>query len=183
MINQWAGMPRTDAPRAGLRRQRGVTLFEFAVVAAIFALLVGVGLNRLHIYQHHAEKLAAEQVVAAMRLALQMRVVQLYAQQRLGEPGAIADENPIGWLQRPPRNYLGELRSPDPRTLAPGNWYYDPGERKLIYLLLSIPDSFAPGPLILLIFKVESTRLPLDPALQAPSGRVANVALIQISDQ
>jgi general secretion pathway protein G len=164
------------------QRQRGFSLFEFAVAAAVFAILVGIAANRLNLYQQQVESVAAEQLVSSLRAALQSRVAQLHAAQRKRELLTIVDENPIGWLSRTPKNYLGEYYSPDNKKLTAGSWYFDRGEKALVYLITR-QDSFAFRSSILLKFKVESLRLPSNTARLAQSGPIENLALIQVFDQ
>jgi type II secretory pathway pseudopilin PulG len=170
------------APASGGRsRQRGFSLFEFGVVAAVFAILVGVAANRLNLYQQQAESVAAEQLVGTLRVALQLKVLQLRARQRQKELLTIVEENPIGWLSAAPKNYLGEYYSPDNKKFTSGSWYFDRGEKTLVYLLTH-QNSFAFRSSILLKFKVESLSSPMNPARLVQSATIENVALVQVFD-
>jgi general secretion pathway protein G len=152
------------------------------VAAAVFAALVGVAANRLNFYQQQVESVAAEQLVATLRVALQFRISHLTAEQRRSEVLTIVGDNPIDWLSEKPKNYLGEYYSPDNKKLTRGSWYFDRGDRTLVYLS-SQQNSFAFGSSILLKFKVKSARLPLKPAQPDQSGTIDNVALIQVFDE
>jgi type II secretory pathway pseudopilin PulG len=163
-------------------RQRGYSLFEFGVAAGIFAILVGIATNRLYLYQQQLESVAAEQLVSTLRVALQLRVAQLYATQRNKELLTIADENPMGWLSAAPKNYLGEYYSPDHKKFTPGSWYFDRREKTLVYLLTH-QNSFAFRSSILLKFKVESLSLPTNPAQLAQPAMIESVALVQVFDR
>ena len=164
---------------ADLRRQRGFSLFEFGVVAALFALLVGIAANRLHFYQEEAESVAAEQLISTLRVALQLKVAHAVSSGQPEELIVLADANPIAWLEKAPMNYLGEYYSPDKQKLKIGHWYFDRGEKTLVYLL-SHRNSFAFRSSILLKFKVESVRLPSIPAKQALAAEIHNLALVQV---
>jgi general secretion pathway protein G len=170
---------RRSLPLRQQARQRGFSKFEFALAAALFAVLVGVAANRLVAYQETLETVAAEQLITNLRGALALRMSQLTAAERRREIDAIADENPIGWLYEKPKNYLGEYYAPDNQKLAPGNWYFDRRDKTLVYLLIR-RKSFAPHASILLKFKVESLRLPLIPPNPVQSAVIANVALVQV---
>jgi hypothetical protein len=174
-------LARQRAPH-GPRRQRGFSRFEFAVAAAVFAALVGIAANRLNLYQQQIESVAAEQLIATLRVALQFRISHLTAEQRQNEVLTIADENPIEWLSEKPKNYLGEYYSPDNKKLTRGSWYFDRGDRTLVYLL-SHQNSFAFGSSILLKFKVKSPRLPLKPVQPDESGTIDSMALVQVFDE
>ncbi len=54
--------------------QTGFSLFELIVVVCIVAVVAGILLNRLHLYEEAAEKAAMQQTAAAIKSALQMRV-------------------------------------------------------------------------------------------------------------
>ena len=167
--------------QAAPARQRGFSKFEFALVALLFAVLVGVGADRLNAYQVRIETVAAEQLIASLRTALTLRISQLTATQRRRDIAAVADENPIGWLYEKPRNYLGEYYSPDSEKLASGNWYFDRHTKTLVYLLTR-RKSFAPHSSILLRFKVKSLSLPTIPTVAAPSAPIESVSLVQVFD-
>lgn len=163
------------------RQQRGFSLFEFGVAAFVFAVLVGIGANRLNFYQEAAESVATEQLISTLRVALQLKVAHAMAAGQPGELLRVAGENPIGWLVHAPKNYLGEYYSPDNQKLKIGHWYFDRGEKTLVYLL-SQRNSFAFRSSILLKFKVESARLPSIPAKQALAAEIHNLALVQVVD-
>jgi general secretion pathway protein G len=170
-----------QGPTETVRRQRGFSRFEFAVVAAVLAALVGIGVNRINLYQQQVETVATEQLIATLRVALQFRISHLAAQQRQGELLTIVGANPIDWLSEKPKNYLGEYYFPDNKKLKAGSWYFDRSQKTLVYLL-SHQNSFAFGSSILLKFKVKSTRLPMNPARPDPSGTIESVALVQVFD-
>lgn len=160
-------------------RQRGWSKFEFALTSALFALLVSIGLERLGSFQQRVESAAAEQLVDTLRAALTIKVSQLSAAQRQSDVGALLDDNPMLWLSAPPSNYLGEYYAPDPRRLAPGNWYFDRG-RKLLAYKHNAQNNFSSHTFILLEYKVKSSQLPMAPQRTGRSAVIANVALVQI---
>lgn len=170
-----------QAARHGQRRQRGFSLFEFAVAAALFAIMVGVAANRINSYQQKLESVAAEQLIATLRVALQFRISHLAALQRQHEDLTMIGENPIDWLSEKPKNYLGEYYSPDIKKLTKGNWYFDRSEKMLVYLPIH-QNSFAFDSLILLKFKVKSLRLPV-PAQADQFRLIENVALVQVFEE
>ena len=117
------------------RRQHGYTLFELAVVACVFAILVTVFLTRVAYYQHEAERVTVAQILGSLRTGLRVKALQLHLEGRRAQLPALARQNPFGWLAETPPNYLGEFYGPELEKLPAGNWLYDRKEQKVIYLL------------------------------------------------
>ena len=145
-------------------RNRGFTLIELLIVVSIVAILFGVALDRLLRYQEMGERAAVQQNVAAINTALNMKFAAYIVR---GRPAAIESEvgkNPIGLLARSPENYLGELYSPDIKSLPRGSWYFDVASHDLVYL----PNrrrylSSGEGPPEALHFRVALTQVRNDP--------------------
>lgn len=142
------------------RRQRGAGYFEFAVVAIIFAILCGVLLQKMQFYQQEAERLAVEQVVTSVRAALASRVTSLYLKGKEAEMTALAQQNPMEWLERRPPNYAGEFDAPPkPGAVPEGYWYFDRSTATLSYLL-NKGSFFRESAAKRLNFKVKFARIP-----------------------
>jgi prepilin-type N-terminal cleavage/methylation domain-containing protein len=118
-----------------LKRSRGFTLLELVVVITVISILGMVALERLLTYREQAEKVAMEQTVGILRSAMNLQIANLVASQKTQQIGKLAGQNPMDWLAEKPGNYLGELHDPAPEQTAPGNWYFDPQERVLVYLV------------------------------------------------
>lgn len=149
-------------------RARGATRFEFAVCAAVVALLAGMLLGRLLEWRTASERTLAHHVVGALRTALAARATQLGMTEGQEALEALAQQNPMTWLARQPANYLGEYSSPDLATLRRGAWFFDRTDRTVNYLLSS--DTFSSGTSKLLKFKVELSRSNYPAASDARSG-------------
>ena len=149
------------------RLQRGFKLFEFAVAAAIFAILVAVLLQRVWFYQGEAERVAVQQVVANVRTALEIKLAQGRLPGRAVDLTLLVEQNPLQWLSDKPPNYAGEYFSPTDQDVAVGNWYFDRHDKTLVYLLNN-RNSFGSTELKRLKFKVKLFRLPKSSA--KPSG-------------
>ncbi|WP_071323183.1 type II secretion system protein [Janthinobacterium sp. 1_2014MBL_MicDiv] len=134
-------------------RQRGFTLFELAVVAAVFALLVTVFLSRVAYYQQQAQQTSVAQMLGVLRTSLRVQVLQLYLADRRDQLPALARQNPFDWLADKPANYLGEFEQPALDKLPGGNWLFDKKEQKIIYLL-SNGNIFSPTSVDPVKFKV-----------------------------
>ncbi len=129
-----------------LRRSSGFTLIELIIVIIIIAVLAGLFLVRIPLYQEQAEKAAMQQVEGAIQSALVLRYGALMTRGAANEKelSILATDNPMTWLQKIPPNYSGEFFDPTPRAVAPGNWMFDLKSRDLIYVL-NQSDNFTPG--------------------------------------
>jgi prepilin-type N-terminal cleavage/methylation domain-containing protein len=113
--------------------QRGLTLFELAVVLVIVSAAGAVFLDRLHRYQDLAEKAAMETTVTLIKTGLQIRLAELIIANRQGEAARLEIDDPTRWLDPRPANFAGAYRDPPQR----GNWYYDAPRRQLVYVVNS----------------------------------------------
>ncbi|HEX9174272.1 MAG TPA: type II secretion system protein [Telluria sp.] len=163
-----------------LRRCCGFTLIESAVVAALFAIFVAILISRVHSYHAEAERVAAEQLVGTIRTALQVRAAKAVIES--GDQGLLPllEENPLGWLQEKPANYLGEYYAPEHADLPPGNWYFDRADRTLVYLFGST-KSFSSRTSIFLKFKVKFTRSPTPAELNRRTRNSTGLVFDQVS--
>jgi general secretion pathway protein G len=163
------------------KKYSGFTFYEFAISAAVLAVLAGLLLTRASFYQEEAERVAVRELVGTLRRALQLRVSSLHGQRGTR---ALLEENPLDWLAKKPDNYLGEFYSPELEKMPGGNWLFDRRDRCLIYLLNN-HKSFYFQASNLLKFKVEFARLQ-GQAAQA-TGRPAEVptalVLAELVDQ
>ena len=125
--------------------QGGFTLFELIVVVCIVALMAGILLNRLRVYEEAAEKAAMQQTAAAIKSALQMRAASYMISGRDNEIENLRNENPAKWLQENPANYAGEFYADAYARIRPGSWYFDLNRREFIYVI-NLGDNFKPGP-------------------------------------
>ena len=143
-----------------LKWWRGFTLFEFAIGVSVMAVLVTVLLQRVQFYQQQGERLAMEQVVVALRASLVAKVASLYVNNKSDEIARLAEQNPMSWLERKPKNYLGEFYAPSVKDIAAGNWYFDRASKNLVYLLED--GNYFPADKVRTVkFKVRLGRLPL----------------------
>ena len=140
-------------------RKRGFTLLDFAVTVLVAAALSAFLLNRFDFYRQQAELAATRQLVAALRTALHTRAAQLQASGQGAALHALAQDNPMNWLESKPANYLGEFAAPDPDQIGRSGWVFDARDKSLVYLL-SNAESFSFGTARLLKFKVKFFRTP-----------------------
>ncbi len=141
-----------------MRRARGFSLFEFAVCAALSALLAGSLLARLMEYQAASERAAVQRLVASVRTALALRTAQVLATRGEAGMAVLLRENPLSWLERMPENYQGVYYRPELKMLKTGHWHFDPSDHSINFLQAS--DTFTLRTSKLLKFKVELLRIP-----------------------
>lgn len=161
---------------------RGFTLFEFAVVLILLAILLGTLLERLHFYQGEAEKAEVGRLLANLRAHLNSHVLQGEVRGDRTQIEKFVHQNPMEWLVRLPGNYAGELDTLEMQNVQPGNWYFDRARHTLVYMFRS-KKSFLDDSYERWFFKVEFTRLPSDTAKPDGAPRNASgVALIQVDE-
>lgn len=130
-----AGVSHLPSIRQRAIGPRGYTMFELVCVIVVVSLLMLVVLDRALRYQAMAEKTAMELTIMNMRSGLRLRVAELMMADRTNELGGLVQDNPIRWLEKPPANYLGEIRNPQRARLPVNAWYFDPDRRELVYVL------------------------------------------------
>lgn len=161
-------------PRAIGRRTRGFSLLELCLVAAVWAVLVGVLLERLTYYQEAAEHARFESELQQFKTGLQLRMAELISANREAEVRQLESENPVRWLGKAPASYAGEY----PDRPEAGNWYFDSLARELVYVpnqdrFLTVEGGRAP---VQLRFRVRIRHQPV----HAPGGAVRGLAGIAL---
>ncbi|MFA7293124.1 MAG: hypothetical protein WC023_12870 [Rhodocyclaceae bacterium] len=124
-------MPRNAQGMPG-EAPRGFGLVDLAVALAVLAILLYFLLDRVLYMQEVAEKTEVEETVRSINYGLRLEAASRLA--RGPDPGRLALEkdNPVKWLNAPPRNYIGEHEKA-PAHAKPGYWYYQLQSRQLIY--------------------------------------------------
>jgi len=161
---------------------RGFALFELALAAIVLALVTGVLLDRLVPYVGESEHVAAKRLISSLKTALAVRSAQAVSQGGQSAMLIVAQENPMDWLVKPPKNYLGEYYSPNETALPKGNWYFDKGNRTLVYLSASSKSFSAETPKFLR-FKVELLRVPNPVKSEVRSKVTEGLDLVEIDNQ
>lgn len=129
---------------AGYRPSKGFTLIELIVVITIVVVMMGLFIDRMLFYQEQAEKAAMEGVASAIQSALVMQYGQMLTRGKPSDVGALAQDNPMSWLQKKPPNYAGEFYDPTPLSVESGSWVFDLRTRDLIYVVRNA-NYFRPG--------------------------------------
>ncbi len=126
------------------RSSKGFTLLELIVVITIVVVLMGLFIDRTLFYQEQAEKVAMESVASAIQSALVLQYGQIVTRGKPSDVAALAQDNPMNWLQKKPPNYAGEFYDPTPLSVESGNWMFDLKTRDLIYVVRNA-NYFRPG--------------------------------------
>lgn len=136
----WARVRGEGIPRFS----RGFTLLELVVVIVIIVVLMGLLMDRTLYYQERAEKTAMEGVAGAIQSALVMQYGQIMTRGKPSDVAALAQGNPMNWLQKKPPNYAGEFYDPTPLSVESGNWVFDLKTHDLVYVVRNA-NYFKPG--------------------------------------
>ncbi len=88
---------------SAVTRERGFTLIELIVVIIVVVVLMGLFIDRTLFYQEQAEKAAMEGVAGAIQSALTMQYGQIMTRGKPSDVAALAQDNPMSWLQKKPR--------------------------------------------------------------------------------
>ncbi len=135
---------RGEAATKPLPSERGFTLIELVIVVTLVVVLMAVFFNRALFYLEQAEKTAMEQVAGSIQSALTMQYGQILTRGKSSDVAALAQDNPMNWMQKKPRNYSGEFYDPTPLAVESGNWMFDLKTRELVYVVRTA-NYFKPG--------------------------------------
>ena len=161
-------------------RMRGASLFEFAVVGIVTAVLAAVLLDQVQRYQAEGERAGVRLQIEQMRSALMSRVLSAGISGDAGALHALVGANPVTLLQTIPPNYLGEFNDVQAVDLPMGSWYFDRKQQTLVYKFRR-NKSFTFSATKHWSFRVEFIRLPTDNAKPPGTPSIANgVALVQV---
>lgn len=123
---------------------RGFSLLELVVVIVLVSFLVVIALARLLAIQVDAERVTVETVAGTLRSAVGMKVAEHIVRQDFAGLRALEGSNPMDRLAELPTNYLGTFKNPDLTKFEDGHWYFDSGNRHLVYLVRN-KDNFTGG--------------------------------------
>lgn len=123
---------------------KGFTLIELIVVITIVVVMMGLFLNRALFYVEQAEKTAMDGVTGAIQSALTMQYGQILTRGKSSDVSMLIYDNPMNWLQKKPRNYVGEYYDLTPLSVDSGNWVFDLKSRELVYVVRNA-NYFKPG--------------------------------------
>jgi prepilin-type N-terminal cleavage/methylation domain-containing protein len=123
------------------RNQRGFSLLELVIVIAIIVLLLVIAVDKLLPLRVDAERTAMENVLGALKSALNIEVAAHIARGQIPLLVSLQDSNPMNRLSEQPKNYAGEFDAPDPAVIEGGQWYFDRHDHTLVYRVSNV-ESF-----------------------------------------
>lgn len=115
------------------RRQHGLTLLEFTLIAIMVSALVAFALQRIAVVRVYMERAAVEYSVARMQEALALRFAELVVENRLR---TLPDPDSLNPLTREAvvENHAGTRELPRRAEREPGQWYYDTAIDNVVYV-------------------------------------------------
>ncbi|MDR1463038.1 MAG: hypothetical protein LBI68_07895 [Azoarcus sp.] len=118
------------------RGQHGLTMLEFMVCCMTIIFLTIGYLRATRYYQEEMEEIGVRLTISRIQVGMALewakRIDNDENRQGVNE---LVGANPVRWLEEPPYNYLGELRSPKIERLEPGKWFFDLNRKELVYIV------------------------------------------------
>lgn len=119
-------------PARHTKHAAGFGLVDLAVALAILSALVYFLLDRVLTLQEMGEKTEMDETVRTINYALRLEAASRLARGTDAQRTPLDQENPVKWLQTPPRHYLGEMERP-PAGAQPAYWYWNPVAHQFVY--------------------------------------------------
>jgi hypothetical protein len=111
-----------------VKRQAGLSKFEFAVVLAIFGVLAHILLDRLTALEQETERLEVSLVIRHINIGLKLAIGERIMRGQEARISELLAENPLNFLGQQNRKVdAGDT----PAT--PGSWRFDAASRILSY--------------------------------------------------
>lgn len=117
-----------------MRRQRGLSKFEFAVVLALLGILATLLLDRLIEVEREAERLEVALTLRHIDIGLKLAIGERLMRGGEGRIAALLDANPL--------DFLDGMKKKVGAGGTAGDWQYDPASRILVYWPRQ-PEAFA----------------------------------------
>jgi len=130
----------------GLRRS--LSRFELGICLIIIAVLFYFAVGKISDLSVYTEQTGIKIIIRNMQSNLDLYKAEKMISGALDDMAEMVNASPVGIIFSPPENYRGEFQSPDPLRFSPGDWYYDMGNKHLVYHVIH-SDRFissAPAP-------------------------------------
>ncbi len=115
------------------RLRRELSTLELIISVIVILVLVAVLIHKALALLAHAEQAQMTATLNRARSSITLEALTRFVARDLTGIAALEGGNPIQAMETPPRNYIGELRSPEPEAIDGGVWYFDADARELVY--------------------------------------------------
>lgn len=113
--------------------QRELSRFELLMCVIVILVLGALVIHKILGVLAAAEEANMTATLNRVRSAVTLEALTRLVEGDLAGLAALEDSNPMAAMATPPRNYIGERRSPEPEALGGGVWYFDTLARELVY--------------------------------------------------
>jgi hypothetical protein len=123
-------------------------MIEFTVCCMMILFLLIGYLRATRHYQEEMEEISVRLTISRIHVGMALEWARrINSGENREGIDKLAGINPVRWLEEPPYNYLGELRSPKIERLEPGRWFFDISRKELVYIVntgdrLTLKNSF-----------------------------------------
>jgi len=108
---------------------RSRSIFQYAIVLVIIAVVAAFLFDALYYAQEQAERTVMEATVRNMDSGLRMEAATRTMHGQEASIRELVGANPVQWLENPPVGYTGICQ----QELAPGGWCFDAATREIVY--------------------------------------------------
>jgi len=108
---------------------RSRSIFQYAIVLVIIAVVAAFLLDALYYAQEQAERTVMEATVRNMDSGLKIEVATRVMRGQEASIRQLVGANPVQWLEKPPDGYAGICR----QELTPGGWCFDAATHEIVY--------------------------------------------------
>ncbi|NIR27988.1 MAG: hypothetical protein GWN84_01355, partial [Gammaproteobacteria bacterium] len=117
----------------GHRLRRELSAFELIVSVVLIVVLSVVVIHEAPALLADAEQAHMTATLNRARSGITPEALTRFVRGDLGALAPLEAGNPMEAMPAPPRNYIGELRSPRPEVIQGGAWYFDADASELVY--------------------------------------------------
>jgi len=108
---------------------RSRSIFQYAVVLVIIAVVAAFLFDALYYAQEQAERTVMEATVRNMGSGLKIEVATRAMHGQEASIRQLFGANPVQWLEKSPAGYTGICQ----QELAPGGWCFDAATHEIVY--------------------------------------------------
>ena len=122
----------------GRRGQAGLSIFEVTLVVILVGILMVIAMEKILRLDVDAERVAMQRMIGQLQSALVIEFADRVVHEGLAATRDMEGINPMSVLAGVPAKYVGEFDEPIPPGVAGGEWYFDTGNRTLVYMVRNV---------------------------------------------